>query len=35
MMPERVKQVRQRGQVHRASASINQRRTSGSVGRFF
>jgi len=35
MIPERVKQVWQRGQVQRASASMSQRRTSGSEGRFF
>jgi hypothetical protein len=34
-MPERVKRVRQRGQVQSASASMSQRRTSGSEGRFF
>ena len=35
MTPERLKRVRQRGQKHRARASISQRRTSGSEQRFF
>ena len=35
MMPLRVKLVWQCGQVQRASASMSQRRTSGSEGRFF
>jgi len=35
MTPERVKRVRQRGQMQRTSASMSQRRTSGSEGRFF